>query len=221
MEQGYNIAIANSVAILGFASKDNPAVQAMTKNTTSKPDVEMADDDNLAMKSFQRAKYLSNETSEIVLHRIGDPNVLPFIHVTMVFMYHMARHPRAMKLLETSFPWQSLAVVLNTLLALYPTPARIESTDFPLPIKDDVRPFPDDFAMRGLLWADGYYPEKWFANDKIDVNEKYLESASMTDERKERILWLACRIASLGDWLKYDSESKRFSVPLLEDVLAC
>jgi len=80
-----------------------------------------------------------------------------------------------------------------------------------LPIKDDVRPFTEDFAMRGLLWADGYYPEKWFANDKIDDEEKYLEVASMTDDRKERILWLACRLASLGGWIFYDGDSRRFS----------
>ena len=216
MEQGYYIAVANSVAMLGFASKDNPVIQAMTESPAGGPDVEMAGDDSPAMKSFQRAKYLNNETLEIVLHRIGDPNVLPFIHVTLVFMYHLARHPRAMKLLEASFPWQSLTVMLNTLLAPYATQARIESTDFPLPIKDDVRPFPEDFAMRGLLWADGYYPEKWFANDKIDDAEKYLEVASMTDDRKERILWLSCRLASLGDWIKYDSESRRFSTAYIK-----
>lgn len=216
MEQGYYIAVANSVAILGFASKDNPVIQAMTESPAGDPDVEMAGDDSPASKSFQRAKCLSNETLEIVLHRIGDPNVLPFIHVTLVFMYHLARHPRAMKLLEASFPWQSLTVMLNTLLAPYSTQARIESTDFPLPIKDDVRPFPEDFAMRGLLWADGYYPEKWFANDKIDDAEKYLEVASMTDDRKERILWLACRLSSLGDWIKYDSDSRKFSTSYIK-----
>ncbi|KAL5325165.1 hypothetical protein ACEPPN_006288 [Leptodophora sp. 'Broadleaf-Isolate-01'] len=211
MEQGYYIAVANSVAILGFASKDNPVVQAMTETPAGEPDVEMSGDDSLAMTSFQRAQHLSNETLEIVFHRIGDPNVLPFIHVTLVFMYYLARHPRAMKLLEASFPWQSLTVMLNTLLAPYSTQARIESTDFPLPIKDDVRPFPEDFAMRGLLWADGYFPEKWFSNDKIDDAEKYLEVASMTDDRKERILWLAYRLSSLGEWINYDSDSRRFS----------
>ncbi|KAH7418735.1 hypothetical protein BKA64DRAFT_590854, partial [Cadophora sp. MPI-SDFR-AT-0126] len=214
MEQGYYIAVANSVAMLSFASKDNPVIQAMTKNLTGEADVDITGNDSPAVKSFERAKYLSNETLEIVLHRIGDPNVLPFIHVTLVYVYYLAKHPLAIKLLEASFPWQSMTVMLNTLLALYSTQARIESTDFPLPIKDDdIRPVPEDFAMRGLLWADGYYPKEWFASDKIDDAEKYLEKASMTDDRKERILWLACRIASLGDWINYDSESKRFSVP--------
>ncbi|KAG4428020.1 hypothetical protein IFR05_016498, partial [Cadophora sp. M221] len=212
MEQGYHIAVANSVAILGFASKDNPVMQAMTETPAGEPDIEMSGDDSLAMTSFQRAQHLSNETLKIILHRIGDPNVLPFIHVTLVFMHHLARYPRrAMKLLETSFPWQSLVAVLNKLLEIYPTPARIESSDFPLVIKDDVRPFPEDFAMRGLLWAGGYFPERWFFSDSIDCEKKYLEVASMTGDRKERILWLACRLSSLGEWINYDSDSRRFS----------
>ena len=129
MEQGYYIAVANSVAMLGFASKDNPVIQAMTESPAGGPDVEMAGDDSPAMKSFQRAKYLNNETLEIVLHRIGDPNVLPFIHVTLVFMYHLARHPPAMKLLESSFPWESMTVMLNTLLAPYRNLTRVPASD--------------------------------------------------------------------------------------------
>ncbi|KAL2062098.1 hypothetical protein VTL71DRAFT_6364 [Oculimacula yallundae] len=225
MEQGYYIAVANIVAILGFASKENPVMQAiaetsaneadvdMVGDATNEPAVEIVFDDGLAMKSFERARQLSNETLEIVLHRIGDPNVLPYIHVTLVFMYYLARHPRAMKLLEASFPWQSLTVMLNTLLAPYSTQARIESTEFPLPVRGDARPFPEDFALRGLLCADEYYPESWFANEKIDDAEKYLEVASMTDDRKERILWLACRVAKLGGNMTYDGKTFKVSSP--------
>ncbi len=214
MEQGYYIAVANCVAVLGFASKENPVMQAMI--ATDEPDVQMSgtatDASALSIKSFENAQYLSNATLEIVLQRIGDPNVLPFIHVTLVFMYCMARHPRAMSLLEGKFPWKALTVMLNTLLAPYQQSlARIESSEFPLPVKDDVRPFTEDFAMRGLLFADGYYPEKWFLNDKIDDEEKYLEVASMTDDRKERILWLACRLAELGPWIRYNGSTRQFS----------
>ncbi|KAI9046980.1 hypothetical protein LZ554_009055 [Drepanopeziza brunnea f. sp. 'monogermtubi'] len=186
MEQGYCIAVANIAAMLGFASSEknpNPLFQAITGSEADVSCVDMAGEDSLAVTSFKRARQLSNETLEIVLRRIGDPNVLPFVHVTLVFMNHLAYHPRAMDLLAPYFPWQSLAVMLNTILAPYSTPARIESSEFPGPIKDDdIRPFPEDFAMRGLLWAENYYPEKWFTNDKIDDAEKYLEVASMTDD---------------------------------------
>ncbi|KAI1382541.1 uncharacterized protein F4822DRAFT_150776 [Hypoxylon trugodes] len=64
--------------------------------------------------------------------------------------------------------------------------------------------------MKGLVWVDKYFPVDWFSNDKIDDDEKYFEVASMTDDRKERILWLACRIAKLGKWLTYDETLHAF-----------
>lgn len=217
MEQGSYIAISNIVAMLAFGSTDNPLVQVMTilpedesDSKTKTPTTE------LSMKRFHDGENLANETLKIVLQRVGDPNVLPFIHVTLVFMYFAARHPRIMRCLDTNFPWQLLVTMLNPLLASCRTLERIESTAFPLPVKDHVRPFTEDFAMRGLLWAEDYYPESWFANDKVDDEEKHLEVASMVSERKERILWLACRIAGAGSPLYYDQESSQFSASPIE-----
>jgi hypothetical protein len=181
----------------------------------SSTDVEMegspSDHTAQSLSSFRNAQRLSNSTLKIVLQRIGDPNVLPFIHVTLVFMFNMTCYPGAMRYLQADFPWDLLSIMLNTLLASYGSPSRIENDKFPLPEKDDVRPFPEDFAVRGLLWTDGYFPEEWFTNEKIDEEEKYHELASMTAERKERILWLGCRIAGRGQGLSYDG--KRFSAP--------
>lgn len=214
MEQGYHIAIANSVAMLGFASKDNPLMRAISSDQDD-VDTQMAgassNDLSLSTVSFRNAEYLNNATLEIVLGRIGDPNVLPFVHVTLVFLFRISRHPGAMHLVEANLNFTSLAIMLNTLLATLGVSSRIESDAFPIPEKDDARPFPEDFAMRGLLWADNYYPQTWFTNEKIDEEEKYHELASMTAQRKERILWLAYRISSAGFGLNYDSSKPEFS----------
>lgn len=221
MEHGYYIAVANIVAMLGFASKENVLMSAIESSSDKASDHVVAGSSpfelsTALMRSFESSERLTNATLEIVLQRIGDPNVLPFIHVSLVFMYFMSRHPRAIRLLETNFPWQSLTVMLNTLLAPHRTPERIENPNFPLPVKDDVRPFTEDFALRGILWADNYYPDTWFSNEKIDDEEKYLEVASMTDDRKERILWLACRLAEAGSWIYYDRNSHKFSTTPFE-----
>jgi hypothetical protein len=79
---------------------------------------------------------------------------------------------------------------------------------FPLP-KKDVRPFPDDFAMRGLLRADNYFPDEWLTNEKSDEEEKYYERASMAAQRKERILLPVVRIANACSLLNY--KGKNFS----------
>ncbi|KAG9228850.1 hypothetical protein BJ875DRAFT_525122 [Amylocarpus encephaloides] len=172
MEQGYHIAVANKDVTITNAPESD------------------------SMATFKYAQSLSNATTEIVLKRVGDPNVLPFIHVTLVFMLFIARHPSTIKLLEAEFPWKSLAIMLNTILGSYQTPSRIEDSVFPQLEKDDPHPFPEDFAIRELVWTEGYFPADFFTK-KIDEEEKYHERALMTSQRKERILWLACRIASL------------------------
>jgi hypothetical protein len=58
---------------------------------------------SLQVKPFEHAQCLSNATLSIVLQRIGDPNVLPFVHVTLVLIFHIACNPCAMRLLEASF----------------------------------------------------------------------------------------------------------------------
>lgn len=234
MEQGYHIAVANSVAMMGFAAPDNVLMKAIASsrlkmglvskdnalvNTVAGEQTESvsamtpapAEDPLLLMAKFRHAESLSNRSFEIVLQRIGDPNVLPFIHVTLVYILYVSTHTDAMSLIEDDLPWSLLSAMLNTLLGSHKTPARIEDDKFPLPEKDAVHPFPEDYAMRGLLWTVPYFPEQWFNNEKIDEEEKYREAASMTDQRKERILWLAVMISKRGPWLKYTRE--RFSVP--------
>jgi hypothetical protein len=222
MEQGYHIAVANSVAMLGFASEDNILLKAITPSATDDSDVHMdraaTNDTSASIASFKNAQRLSNSTLEIILQRRGDPNVLPFVHVTLVFIYYMSRHPEAMSLLQAQFPWKLLSAMLNALLEVYGTGSYIENDAFPLPEMNDVRPFPEDFAMRGLLWAENYFPDQWFTNGKVEEGEKYHEYACMTDPRKERILWLARRIANPScSWIIY--EGGKFSHRVLpEDV---
>jgi len=54
--------------------------------------------------------------------------------------------------------------------------------------------------------------DKWFTNEKINEGEKYHKLASMTEHRKERILWLSCQLASL-DYSIYDPRCSLFSLP--------
>jgi len=171
MEQGYHIAVANSVSMLGFASKDNVLMKAMTLCKDDTQEICLSMNRN----SFDKAQQLSDSTLEIVLKRLGDPNVPPFIHITLVFMLHISRHPGAMSYLEANFPWEQLSVLLHTLLP-HQACDRIENSEFPLPEKDDVRPFPKDFAIRGLLWTDNYFPESCFTTQNMDEEEIFPKS---------------------------------------------
>ena len=153
IEQEYHIAIANSVSILGFVLKDNVLIKAISSkdNNDTQMKETTSNDISFSMTIFKNACFITNGTLEIVLQRIGNPNVLPFIHVTLVFMFRIFQHPGAMSLLEADFPWKLLFIMLNTLLAIYEKSSRIENDSFPLLKKENVRPFPKDFAMQGLL----------------------------------------------------------------------
>ncbi|PQE16120.1 methyltransferase domain-containing protein [Rutstroemia sp. NJR-2017a BBW] len=170
------------------------------------------DQSSPAMVSVRHAERLSNSALEIALLRIGDPNCLSFVHCSLVFMYHMSHFSGAMDILAPAYPWQSLAIYLNTFLTTYTTLERIQDDEFPSPEKNDVRPFPEDYAMQGLLYTEKLYPEKWFLGEKTDEGEKYHELPSMVEQRRERILWLACRIANAGPWIRFDSSNPKFSV---------
>lgn len=118
-----------------------------------------------------------------------------------------------MKHVEKSFPWTSLVNLLNTLLSLSSSSAdaKHESEVFP-GRPEDGPPLPEDFAMRGLLWAARYHPGGWFAAAKVDDEERETEPASMANQRKDRILWLGCCIARCGKWILYNSRDRAFSV---------
>ena len=217
----YYIGIALGCSLLGYGSESNVLMRAMAQRP-DETDVAM-DGSSIAEtppgEAFENALSFAVRTYEIVIRRWGDTNTLPYLHTTLVFLNYMTRYPAAMAHLEEAYPWKLTALMLNYLLLSCDFSPRIESDDFPRSEKDELpRPLPEDFAMRGLLYAEDYFPKNWFSNDKIDEDEKYFELASMVDERKERILWLGRMIASTGKWLTWDANAREFSVVGRYDV---
>ncbi|KAI8951791.1 hypothetical protein F4801DRAFT_263135 [Xylaria longipes] len=214
MEAGYYIAIANCCALLSYGKEENVIMKSIHIQNDEKQDqsISFRADTLRPSKDFEDALHLAMGTHEVVFRRRDDANVLPYVHVVMVFMFYLTRVPNALQQLEHRFPWKLLSLTLNKLLDGCEDYNRIRSDDFPRESNDPPRPVPEDFALKGLLFVDQYYPSDWFSNDKIDDDEKYFEMASMTDIRKERILWLGYRIARSGRGLTYDHGSNRFGV---------
>ncbi|KAI8624902.1 hypothetical protein F5Y19DRAFT_467453 [Xylariaceae sp. FL1651] len=215
MESGYYIAIANCCALLSYGKEENVIMRLIHSQIDEKPDQIMELEVTSEMKpskDFDDALHLVDGTHEVVFHRLADPNVLPYVHVTIVFMYYLSRFPGAMVHLEKTFPWKLVSMMLNSLLLSYRDYDRLRSDEFPRESNDPPRPLPEDFALKGLLFVDQYYPADWFSNEKIDDDEKFFEMPSMTDVRKERILWLAYRIARARKGLLYDDGVNQFGV---------
>ncbi|KAI0913462.1 hypothetical protein F4823DRAFT_559020 [Ustulina deusta] len=214
MEGGYYIAIANCCSLLSYGREDNVIMRSINNQNDENQDQGMGPGTEILTpaKDFEDALYLTMGTHEVVFRRRDDANVLPYIHVVLVFMFYLTRFPNALDQLEHLFPWKLLSLMLNALLHSYNHYDRIHSDEFPRESNHPPRPVPEDFALEGLIFVDQYYPPDWFANQKIDDDEKYFEMASMTDVRKERILWLGYKIVQSGRALTYDEGTNQFGV---------
>ena len=269
LEQGYFLAISNCMAVLSYGAEKNPinvlikerdapkqdliiAAEPLPEGTAKPPpaDNKIGTPQSLVQSgapgsaiTFEQALRLFNLTAKIHLQRIGDTNVLSFIHVTLVFLRYMSQLDEAMDILATDFPWTNLSNMLNSVLRFQePTNyAIIESEAMPKPEEpyreknlglcipekpdiagdhdesippaaDEFRPFPEEWAMRGLKWTEGYFPDMWFVNENVEVEKHYMEAESMRAEhRPERVLWLGVQLTKTTDRIAYDPSTHRFS----------
>ena len=172
--------------------------------------------------SFGVSKRLAFTILSLTLDRIDDNNVRPHWHAWMVFLSHIIGSVPAAQLIEIDFPWVALVEVLNKLLAPQggddqDISAKMLNANFPSPVG---HPLPEDYNLRGFDWARSYFPQNWFNDARIDSEERTQEFPSMTNIRRERILWLAARICAQGDWLSYCAESRSFAIhPALRERL--
>lgn len=153
-----------------------------------------------------------------VVERRHDANVLPFMHTIFAFLLSVSENEKAMTNFATAFPWAQTAKYLNALLQ-YCIKEEFRSrhddtATFPgkRRTKDKSRPLPEDFAMRGLLFTEGYYPRDWFNEHDMEEDEKLFEVPSLATTRCERILWIARRLAERGSWLIWDDNEREFTV---------
>jgi len=162
---------------------------------------------------FSHAKRLTNDTFALVLRRIGDKNVLPHVHIMLAFLTIFASDPYVSHLLADT-PWAELVAFLNTLVKTESQtqnqsqpqnvnqPQNIDTlfstTVFPSDSeRSDELPLPEDYLVRGLIWAHDYFPRKWFQREH-DEEERYLELASTVKSRMERVLRLGHKLSSVS-----------------------
>ncbi len=160
---------------------------------------ELAAAASISNTAFTGAKYLTFATLNLAAQRIGDHNVLPHIHVSLIFFFHLTFFDGALELVETDVPWKALATHLNILLVT-PEPftahERMQSSDFPEP-EEDGQPLPEDFSVRGLDWATNLHPEYLFSNATDDDGARSLQLPSVDDYRRLRVLWSAYQVSKV------------------------
>ncbi|KAH8798379.1 hypothetical protein F5884DRAFT_742980 [Xylogone sp. PMI_703] len=209
VKQGPKIALLNCIQLLDFANHKNKLMQAAFAPSGKGEDVGASEAD--MDDHFDRAALFFNETFSVVLRKIVDPSVLPFVHVTLVFVLHIAKFPDAMSAVGPRLPWDSLATALDTLLATHRNLVEPDSKIFPGLEMETPKPFRNDYVLRGLLFSEDYFPPGWFPAEMIDEDDETDRPKSVNNQHRERILWIAIRIAGLGKWLNYERENMEFT----------
>ncbi|PQE14224.1 telomerase-binding EST1A protein [Rutstroemia sp. NJR-2017a BVV2] len=180
------------VAVLSFGSKDNSIMKAVV--------LAIADETYIQIEvSFRYTERTSNSVLEIALLRIGNPKYLSFVYYSLILIYYISHFSGAMDILAPA-----LVIYLDIFLILYVTLDRIQDDKFPLPEKNDIYPFPEDYIIQGLLYTEKLYPEKWFLSEKTDKEEKYHELLSMIERYREHICGLLA--------IRFDSSKPKFLV---------
>jgi hypothetical protein len=140
------------------------------------------------------------ETTTVVSQRIGDKNILPYMHVVLAYLFGLAFVPNALVYIERFIPWENITIFLNTLGRSGVVESRFEGTDFPQQMSGTGRQLPEDFIMRGLVWAQHYFPADFFGGQVVDEDERNLELPSHAAPRAERCLWLGVQLSSVSYW---------------------
>lgn len=141
------------------------------------------------------AYSLTLSTFSINLQRIGDKNVLPFIHIMLAFVWSLTFVPAALIYIEDHIPWEKIVRFLNTLGRSGVVVSNFECDPFPPSLSGTGRQLPEDFVMRGLLWAQYYFPPEFFADALENEDERTIELPSHGICRAERCLWLGRQLA--------------------------
>ncbi|KXH56453.1 hypothetical protein CNYM01_13814 [Colletotrichum nymphaeae SA-01] len=215
-EDGYHISIVLNCALLEYGSESNPMMRIIKQGR--------ADEGGLAMSHTPKADKMMPDPNQRFAHALGfvsrahravfsstgEEKTYSYLHVALVFLHHMSKFPNAMALVGAKMPWKGICSFLNMMMESCSSVQKMESDDLPHFVSRDAQPLPEDFALRGLLWAEKYYPDEWFSRIGADTDETGPLTGWMLQERADRCLWLGCRIAKSGVWLQYDETVGRF-----------
>ncbi|KAK5673731.1 hypothetical protein LTR17_027887, partial [Elasticomyces elasticus] len=94
--------------------------------------------------------------------------------------------------------WVGIAGLLNHLLQLQAIDASVlqaAQRGVWLEQSGTAKPLPEDFSIRGLVWAYFAFPPGWFNTDEDEDWTRNVKTASMPRTRANRVLYYGLRLA--------------------------
>lgn len=172
------------------------------------PDVGLDSSEAVALHALEAFR----STVATNANKIGDRNIVPFMSFVLSFLWSLASVGHPLIYLEAHIPWSNIVLFLNTLGRSGVSDERIAAATFPQSPSGTGRQLPEDFPMRGTVWAQHIFPPDFFRYNVTDEDERALELPSHTAPRCERCLWFGVHLASLNRYICYDMATKQFSV---------
>ena len=206
-------AFEDAQTVKGEIEKSSIIKENDTKSLSLNRPSQSESDESVAIEStdntvlITHSSRLASLSLRVCLKRSRDTNVYPLLHVYLGFLWSLIvvqqackyfEETAALKIIEKDIPWIGLCFFLNSLNKdPQIKPSKVRREDFPRPLGEYGRPLPEDYVMRGQLYTLWYYPLDWFTAVMIDDDERSHDLPSMAQPRKERLLWLGHRIASV------------------------
>ena len=153
-------------------------------------------------------------------------DLLPAVHAILVYLHslymlksRMNDAVNTVSSLMNAFgsSWVALCEYLNTLTQHEPITSRImecarQGIFMALDKSEEARPLSEDYFIRGLIWAQFYFPSDWFSR-QTDVASRAIETSNTHKARVERVQWLGLFLAFRTEYIKFDVYTKTFLVP--------
>ena len=190
----YYLAVVNVSSLLSYCSDDNPVARAFDvvhERGKVKP-FGFEGSEASVEKAFERALAVNLVTIETILRYEDVSSLLSYLHVWLAFIHSVSNLPphQVPPHILSIWPWETLSLALGANQAS--SPLRAQDAEFSS--RERGPPLPEDYAMRGLVWAGGYLPGNWFVGDERDQDERVVEGRWMREERVGRCAWLEGRV---------------------------
>lgn len=194
-KQGETAAEAYTFALNSFVRQS--AFSPSENQTTHVGNDSSSTSSQLPFQIPYQGSCLSFHTLAILLEQMGDPNVYPGVHTALAFLWCLSLRPEAMRQVERLVPWLGLTKFLNTLFRTDTNFQMIERNEFPQS-SDTSQQLSEDFLIRGQVWSQLLYPEKFFEGAPSEDDRPLIEEQSTIAFRRHRCLWLGVRIATVS-----------------------
>jgi casein kinase I homolog HRR25 len=174
-------------------------ISDMPKSTT---------DTMLAPSTFTDASYIilhaHLELGEAVSAACeGGEEVLPFMHVVLVYLHSLTFSPGKASHVWRCMPWDNISRFVNTLRKVV-VESQSEAMEFPQQQTIAGQQLPEDFHLRGSSLAEGYFPSEFFNVLNPRTKDRMKEQPAYVVYRAKRIWYLAYKLATAKvSWTGY------------------